>query len=264
MPPLVASTHDLSWRKLKLSYPSAAKNLAVEEALARALSIGVQTQPTLRIWTNPKAVIVGRFQDVVEEVDARQCELNEVRIARRFTGGGTVFHDEKTLNLTVATRSKGSLGDLGFQETNLQLVKQTLDELGLHCSTLRNSILINGRKVCGAAAAVGLHFALWHCSILVDTNTELLELTLRPSKSVSKSRFVHSQWREVTTLTKALSGTYSSNELMKNVEKTLEARMKVKFETSPLIAEEEKNLQTLYSRKYSSNKWNMTGKSGFA
>jgi len=137
-----------------------------------------------------------------------------------------------------------------------------LDELGLRCSISTNSILINGKKVCGAAAAVGLHFTLWHCSILVDTDTELLELTLAPSKLEGKSRFVHSQWREVTTLTNALSGTYSFDELLSFIKRTLEAKMKVKFETLPLSPEEQRSSQALDSRKYSSSEWTMRGNSG--
>ena len=262
MPTLVAPTHDLTWRRLELSYPSAHRNLAVEEALARALSTGEQIQPTLRIWANPKAVVLGRFQDAPAEVDLRQCELNDVQIARRFTGGGTVFHDESTLNLTLASRPRDCLADLSFQEANLELVMGILDELGLRCSISTNSILINGKKVCGAAAAVGLHFTLWHCSILVDTDTELLELTLAPSKLEGKSRFVHSQWREVTTLTNALSGTYSFDELLSFIKRTLEAKMKVKFETLPLSPEEQRSSQALDSRKYSSSEWTMRGNSG--
>jgi len=264
MPTLVTPTPDLRWRELKLSYPSTFRNLAVEEALARAFSSGVQTQPTLRLWTNPKAVVVGRFQEVFAEVDLRQCELNDVQIARRFTGGGTVFHDERTLNLTLVSKRDDGLADSRFQEANLQLVKETLVELGLRGSVSRNSILIDGRKVCGAAAAVGLHFALWHCSILVNTSTQLLELTLAPSKSKSKSRFVHSRWQEVTTLANALSRPISVDEVANNLERSIETKTGAKLEAGPLSNEEESYSQALHSRKYSSSEWNLNGNRGYA
>ena len=256
---MVAPTPHLRWRSLKLSYPSTFRNLAVEEALARAFSTGVQTQPTLRLWTNPKAVVVGRFQEVSAEVDLRQCELNKVQIARRFTGGGTVFHDDGTLNLTLVTQRDDAWGDLMFQEANLQLVKESLDKLGLRSSAARNSILIDGKKVCGAAAAVGLHFALWHCSILVHTSTQLLELTLAPSKSRSKSRFVHSRWQEVTTLAKALSRPISVDEVANSLERLIEIQAGAKLETGQLSVEEENYSQALNSRKYSSSEWNLNG-----
>ena len=257
-------TNNTRWRKLKLSCPSSFRNLAVDEALARAFSTGVQTQPTLRIWMNPKAVILGRFQEVSAEVDLHRCELNDVQIARRFTGGGTVFHDEGTLNLTLVTQPREGVADLRFQETNLQLVKETLDDLGLRCSASRNSILVDGRKVCGSAAAVGSHFTLWHCSILVDTNTQLLELSLAPSKSENKSRFVHSRWQEVTTLAKALSRPISAEEVANNMERTIEKKMGAQLETGRSSTEEERYSEALYSRKYSSSEWNLKGNRWFA
>jgi len=247
------------WRKLKLSYPSVFRNLAVEEALARALSTGAQNKPTLRLWTNPRTVVIGRFQEAPAEADLRQCELNHVSIARRFTGGGTVFQDEATLNLTLVAKQQEGLASLRFQETNLQLVNEALRDLGLQCSASRNSILTDGRKVCGAAAAVGLHFALWHCSILVNTDTELLETTLAPSKLPTKDRFVHSKWQEVTTLAAALSKPVSLDEVVGSLERTIRAGMVAELETGQLSIEEEKCLEALYSSKYSSHEWNMHG-----
>lgn len=252
----------MRWRRLKLSYPSVFRNLAVEEALARALSTGAQTKPTLRFWTNPLAVVLGRFQELPAEVDVRRCEMKHVQIARRFTGGGTVFHDEATLNLTLVTQPRDMLADLKFQENNLELVKDALSNLGLQCSASRNSIMVGGKKVCGAAAAVGLHFTLWHCSILVDTNTQLLEVALAPSKSGAKSRFVHSKWQEVTTLTQALSRPINVDEVASSLESTIETRMAAKLETEPLSIEEERYTEALYSTKYSSPEWNLKGNRG--
>lgn len=254
----------MGWRRLKLSYPSASRNLAVEEALARAFATGVQTQPTLRLWTNPRTVVLGRFQEVTIEVDLRQCELNHVQVARRFTGGGTVFHDEATLNLTLVAKPTGGSANLTFQDANLQLVKEAFADLGLRCSAAGNSISIEGRKVCGASAAVGSQFALWHCSILVNTNTQMLKLVLAPSRSRTKSRFVQSRWQEVTTLAEALSRPISVDEAATSIERSVETRMGYEMEAGSLSIEEERYSEALYSRKYSSREWNLNGNHGFA
>ena len=260
---MVTSPPDTRWRRLKLSYPSVYRNLAVDESLARALSTGVQTQPTLRLWTNAKAVVVGRFQDVPTEVDLRQCEMNQVQIARRFTGGGTVFHDEATLSLTLVARPRNGPAHLRFEETYLQLVREALEDLGLSCLASGNSILVGGRKICGAAAAVGMHFALWHCSILVDTNLEVLDRVLAPSKSRTRSRFVHSRWQEVTTLAKALSRPIGIDEVARILETTLERWIGDELKTDPLTIEEKRYSEALYARKYSSRAWNLNGNHGF-
>ena len=250
-------------RKLNCTYPSAFLNLAVEETIGRNFSIGSRTQPTIRLWVNPKSVILGRFQSVRSEVDLVQCHLNDVQIVRRFTGGGAVFHDEGTLNLTITSaRPESSL--LEFQETNLRLVLDALDKLGVRCSASPpNSILIKGRKICGAACAVGINFGIWHCSVLVDTDVQLLESTLAPSRSKTKSRFVRSRWQPVTTLSHVLCRRVDVSEVALILESTVEARFGNKLESSGLSTEERECLQVLYTQKYSLDEWNMEGERGF-
>jgi lipoate-protein ligase A len=263
MPTLVTPTLNLAWRNVKVGYPSAFMNLAVEEAMARVFSAGIQTQPTIRVWSNPKAVVVGRFQEATTEVDLTLCGLSHVQVVRRFTGGGSVFHDEGTLNLTLVDRHSTEVSILGLHQNNLWLVTEALADLGLRSSVaLPNSILIDGRKVCGAAAAVGRHFTLWHCSILVNTDTKLLELVLAPSRSTAPSRFVRSKWRPVTTLAKALSKPISVDEVARNLERSLEKSWGAQLEAKPLSAEEKRFSEALYAERYSRDEWNLKGERG--
>ena len=260
---MVTQVKNAKKRKIDCTYPSALLNLAVEETIARNFSTGSQTQPTVRLWVNPKSVILGRFQSVRSEVDLVQCHLNDVQIARRFTGGGAVFHDEGTLNFTITSaRPESSL--LEFQEANLRLVLDALGNLGVRCSASSpNSILVEGRKICGAACAVGIDFGIWHCSVLVDTNVQLLESTLAPSRSKANSRFVRSKWQPVTTLSIALRRRVGVGEVMRTLESTIEERFGRNLEASGLSTEEEECLQVLYTQKYSLDEWNMEGERGF-
>jgi len=253
----VTSTTDLPWRILRVSYSSATMNLAAEEAIARGLASGAQTQPTMRLWTNPKSAIVGRFQEVAAEVDLNECKLNKVEIARRFTGGGTVFHDEHTLNLTLVAKPKVSRLNFTFQDANLQLVNDALKDLGAGCTIEGNSILFNNKKVCGTAAAVSSGFVLWHCSILVETDTNLLEVVLAPSKLRTKSRYVRSRWREVTNIATALGRPVNVKELASRLEENFATR--ANLEAGELTGGEGKHLEQLYARKYSLPDWNIDG-----
>jgi len=239
-------------------------NIAVEEAMTHAFSAGVQLHPTVRFWVNPKAAVVGRFQEVAAEVNVAHCELSNVSVVRRFTGGGTVFHDESTLNFTILNgRGRREISPLGFQEVNMRLVREALSSFGVHCViSPPNSILIDERKVCGAAAAVGKCFTLWHCSILVDTNTKLLAQVLAPSKSRSPSRFVRSNWQPVTTLSSALTQPIGVRKVEDCIRTSVEKSLGVRLRKDQLSKEEVESAQSLYDTKYSSNVWNMNGNLG--
>jgi len=262
MPALVTKRDDASnWRMLTVSYDSSFMNLALEEALARAnCSNDSQHPATVRFWRNPDSVVIGRFQEAEAEVDLEECKLSQVQVARRFTGGGTVFHDEGTLNFTILRNPSGNTTALNFQEGNLRLVLEALGNLGLDCSiSAPNSILAGGRKLCGAAAALGKKFVLWHCSIMVTTNTRLLERVLGPSKARATTRFVHSKWSPVTTVTKELSKSVNTDDVERTLRTVVQDEFGVKLETSSLSVEEEECSKALLARKYSSVEWNLYG-----
>lgn len=235
-------------------------NLAFDEAMAQSASAQQRIQPALRIWVNQRSVILGRFQETTAEVDLEACDLNNVKVARRFSGGGTVFHDEFTLNITIITNPFEGSSLLMFQEKNLNLVSKALSDLGVGLTVdPPNSLLVGGRKICGAAAAIGKHFALWHCSILVGTDLQLLELTLAPSKSQSVTRFVHSKWRPVTTVAEAMSSPVGVNEVANAVTEAVETKLGVKLQTDWPSSDELRSARTLLAQKYSSNDWNLKG-----
>ena len=250
-----------SWRLLSLSYDSPFMNLALEEALARrTCPEGSQYLPTVRFWRNSKSVVIGRFQEAACEVDLAGCNLSQVQMVRRFTGGGTVFHDEGTLNLTVVTKPANNPSILRFQEQNLRVVLEALGNLGLDCSlSAPNSIFAHGKKLCGAAAALGKTFAFWHCSIMVTTDTHLLERVLGPSKARSLTRFVHSKWAPVTTIANALSKPISIDEVTRTLITAIQNQFRVELEAAPLSVEEEVCSKALMAQKYSSNEWNLYG-----
>jgi lipoate-protein ligase A len=210
------------------------------------------------------SVVLGRFQDANREVDLTHCESAGVYVVRRFTGGGTVFHDEATLNFTLL-RSRPEGSTLRFQEMNLRLVAEALSSLGASCSVSPpNSILIEGRKVCGAAAALGKGFTLWHCSILVNTNLESLERALAPSKSEGRSTFVRSKWQQVTTLANAITRPITVHNVAESLDKAIEKKPGVELLDGRLTNEEEENAEALYAQKYSKDEWNMRGNLGFS
>ncbi len=259
MPPMVGEADSDNWRLLDLSYASVFQNLALEEALARS-TVLPEFRPTVRYWVNSPSVILGRFQETSSEVDATLCEENNTQIGRRFTGGGAVFHDEGNLNFTIVTRRKERITLTGLHETASLVVLDALGSLGLKPTFLSpNSILIGGRKVSGAAAALGSDFTLWHSSILVSTNVDTLKLVLAPSEKAHATRFVRSRWQPVTTLQAALGRRVSLDDVKEQLMRSVEKSLGVRLEVGALSAEEDNRCDRLYRRKYSLPAWNVYG-----
>ena len=66
-------------------------------------------EPVFMLWRNSRAVIVGVNQNTAAEVDRAYCEQNGIRVVRRLTGGGAVFHDTGNVNYTYIEQSRPEL-----------------------------------------------------------------------------------------------------------------------------------------------------------
>ncbi len=248
-----------NWRLLDLSCSTVFENLALEEALARTAS-SENFRPTVRFWVNPLSVVLGRFQRTTDEVDTTLCERYGVQVARRFTGGGAVFHDEGNLNFTIVNRRNEGISPAKLHENASSIVIDALSELGVKTTFLSpNSILVGGRKVSGAAAALGSGFVLWHNSILVSANVDTLELVLAPSKKIHSTPFVRSRWHPVINLQVALGKRIGLDHVKSQLIRSLQAILCVKLKANGLNADEETWFRRLYERKYSSLGWNQYG-----
>lgn len=76
---------------LKLSLPTIAENLALDEALLEEAETKHHAQGILRLWeASQLAVVLGRSSAVADEVNLPYCEQHEIAVARRCSGGASV------------------------------------------------------------------------------------------------------------------------------------------------------------------------------
>jgi lipoate-protein ligase A len=79
------------------------RNLAEEEYLLK-----YKTEPIFRLWRNDNAIIVGRYQNTLAEIDVDYVKEHNIKVVRRLTGGGAVFHDLGNINFTfIQERTPG-------------------------------------------------------------------------------------------------------------------------------------------------------------
>jgi hypothetical protein len=114
-------------------------NLALEDWLYR--NFDFTNHHILLLWRNSPAVVIGRHQNPWLEANTAILAEHCIEIARRNSGGGTVYHDNGNLNLTFFTPREHY-----NRRNNLQLISRALfREFGLETEiSPREDLVING------------------------------------------------------------------------------------------------------------------------
>ena len=126
-----------------------AYNLAFEEfILTRCL-----TGTYLLLWQNDSTIVIGQNQNAYEEVNLNFVKEHHIRVIRRTTGGGAVYHDLGNLNYSIITDLENSTRTA--TDLFISPIIHALQGLGLQAeSSGRNDILIDGKKVSGTAQRI--------------------------------------------------------------------------------------------------------------
>jgi lipoate-protein ligase A len=154
-----------------------AEALAHDEALIRA---GLQW-PTLLLWRTSPAVVIGRFQRADWEVDSGACAGRDVRVWRRFTGGGAVYLDPGTVCIGLAAPPGHPWAALGVPEMYgplLDGIVRACVSAGIPAERDERTVRVGGRKVTGIAAHRGPGGSLVHGTLLVSADLDALNVCL--------------------------------------------------------------------------------------
>ena len=138
-------------------------NMAHDEFLLEGLRDTV-----FSLWQNAPAVIIGLNQSAYAEVNLPYLEEHGIKLARRVTGGGAVYHDLGNLNYSIA-------GPTREVESYYDLMADALRRLGLPAErTGRNDILVNGLKCSGWAKRLSKDRMMIHGTLMWDVDFEAL------------------------------------------------------------------------------------------
>lgn len=138
-------------------------------------------------WRTTPTLMVGRYQNVLEEVDRAYADARGIRIVRRLSGGGTIYTDLGGWQFTFIEDAREE--DIQFQRY-LAPVIAALGELGVEAAfNGRNDLTIGGRKISGSAQYRLGGRVVHHGSLLFDTDLEEMAAatTVDPYKIQSKS-----------------------------------------------------------------------------
>ena len=221
-------------------------NLASEEYLLKHFDDDV-----FMLWRNDKAVIVGKYQNSVAEINIDYVKEHGIKVVRRQTGGGAVFHDLGNVNYTFIG-SKGSGDFRTFSEPILRV----LNEMGVPAKFEgRNDLTINGMKFSGTAQCVYKDRILHHGTLLFASEMDDLTAALKVNPLKFKDKAVKSVRKRVTNISEHLPAPMSVTDfievVMRNVSQNSENA--VPYELSEHDIQEISNLR---DEKYSTWDWN--------
>ena len=115
-------------------------NLAVEDWFYRNIDFSDGLSDFMFLWRNKPCIVIGRHQNVWAECSVSQALAGGIKVARRRSGGGTVYHDTGNLNVTFFTSRKSY-----NRKANLEMIA---DVLRHYCKdkievTKRDDIILN-------------------------------------------------------------------------------------------------------------------------
>lgn len=176
-------------------------NLAFEEYVFQntdKFSPDGRTRPVLLLWQNEPSVIVGKYQNTIEEINYDYINAKGIHVVRRNTGGGAVYHDLGNLNYSFVIPDAGTKVD--FKTFTTPVVK-ALNSYGIPAEqTGRNDILVDGKKFSGNAQQFSKHRLLHHGTIMFDVDTDAVAKALKVKEGKFKSKATKSVRSRVTNL----------------------------------------------------------------
>lgn len=139
------------------------------------------------LWSTTPTVMLGKYQNALEEIDRTYVEAHGITVIRRMSGGGTIYTDPGGLQFSYIVPDKSQTIDFSAFVTP---VTRALCDLGLDAAADgRNDILVSGKKVSGNAQYKIKGATVHHGSLLFDTDLAALTraTTPKPYKITSKS-----------------------------------------------------------------------------
>ncbi|HKM39083.1 MAG TPA: lipoate--protein ligase [bacterium] len=224
-------------------------NMAMEEYIFFNMN---PTETYILLWQNDPTIVVGRFQNTVEEVNRDYIMDQGIKVVRRLSGGGAVYHDRGNLNFTfIEPRTPGK--DTAF-EFFTEPVIAALKELGLDAAfSSRNDITVGDKKISGNAQYMTSSRVLHHGTLLVDTDFSILAQALQVNPAKIASKGIKSVRSRVGNIADFFSEPPGINELKRHLLKHIFREQPVR--TYFLSASDKKAICRLAREKYATWDW---------
>ena len=225
-------------------------NLALEEFLLRHASTD---EPLLLLTINEPSVIIGRNQNVWEELDPVAIRKRNIHLVRRLSGGGTVYHDLGNLNYSFITQGQRDLHK--FERVTKPIIN-ALRDLGVEAELRgRSDIVVQGKKISGNAQYASRGRMFSHGTLLFDSNLAALNQAIKPRQATIESKAVQSIRSSVCNLKELLPAGMSITDLRRAILAEIFGHGEI--QTFGLTGEDWDQIEQIAAERYMSWDWNI-------
>lgn len=186
-------------------------NLAIEEYCLKYLDTD---ETYLLFYINQPSIIIGKNQNTIEEINTKYVEDNGIKVVRRLSGGGAVYHDKGNLNFSFITKDDGDSFH-NFKKFTEPVIK-ALEKLGVKAELSgRNDIMADGRKISGNAQFATRGRIFSHGTLLFDSEIEHVVSALNVKKEKIESKGIKSIRSRVANISELMDQKMTTEEFRK-------------------------------------------------
>ena len=181
---------------INLTTTDPAFNLAAEQYVFDCLP---KDRSYFMLWQNENAIIIGKYQNTLAEINRPYVEAHKIKVVRRLSGGGAVYHDLGNLNYTYITDA-GELETLNMRVFCEPIVR-ALAEFGVAAEINgRNDMTIDGKKFSGNAQYLRHGRVMHHGTLLYNSDLSAVSKALQVDPEKIRAKGIESVRSRVTNI----------------------------------------------------------------
>ncbi|WP_075619880.1 lipoate--protein ligase [Paenisporosarcina indica] len=227
-------------------------NLAIEEYALKTMD--VEKDSFFLFYINEPAIIIGKNQNTIEEIDTDYVDINGVHVVRRLSGGGAVYHDHGNLNYSFITKDDGD-SFRNFKKFTQPIV-DALKEMGVDAELSgRNDILAGGRKISGTAQFTTRGRMYSHGTLMFNSEIDAVVSALKVRKDKIESKGIKSIRSRVANITEFMDKPMTIEEFKLTLLHSIFGG-KEHVKTIELTEEDWANIKELSKERYGNWDWN--------